>query len=632
MISLKTIARCDGFSLDSTASAKDALATMHRNKKGCVVLLKEQIPVGILTESHIVRMLDNELPLETPAIDICVKKVISANENRPIDFAFEFLSKNQIRRIVLTDGANRFSGIVLQEDLFDYLDKDVYKIDLKLSDILKSGQHVTMLGRDETVRRALALMRRLRIGSIIVGDKNRPEGIVTEKDILELAYKEGNPDDSLQKHMSAPLFTAKPETAVTSIIDVMKRKGFRRVVVTDRDGQCIGILTDRDILKQIRGNYTKILQSKIRHAQEIMDMLPEAIVEVFDADGHQVIHWMNKKAAALFGEELIDKEIDRLFAPSQWDSIYHELRSGSMVVEKKMIIGKRTFEISSSASENYTNRYIKLIFNDVTSHETAKQNLQARIDEEMNKRLEHEYLLMQQSKLATMGEMIGHIAHQWRQPLAQIGGIFMNLDAAASFGELSPEYLQKKIRRGNTLLKYMSQTIEDFRRFFEPGKEKERFDLHAHIQNAIHIIQASLTYHHIKIEYTPPKNSVFILGYPGEFSQVILNLIGNAKDVLVDRNVEEPTIWIDVHRRGEKISIHIMDNGGGIEEKNLPNIFNPYFTTKKHKDGTGLGLYISKLIIESKIGGKIYALNGDGGAEFVIEIDSEPYPVSVIAR
>jgi CBS domain-containing protein/signal transduction histidine kinase len=608
--------------MDASATAKEALAAMHGNRKGCVVLIREGKPAGILTESHIVRLLDKNLPLEPPAISICVRQVVCANENRPIDFAFEFLSKNRIRRIVLTDDRGLFRGVVLQEDLFAYLDKDVYKIDLKLSDVLDTEHDLVSLDKEESVREALSLMRRKGVGSVVITDENgRPVGIVTEKDILELAYQEEDPKEPLHRHMSAPLFTREPAAPVTEVIDVMKERGFRRVVVVDSEGFCLGVLTDRDILRQIRGNYTKMLQSKIRHAQEIMNMLPEAIMEIFDTKEHQVIHWMNKKAIEIFGADLIDKEIHHLFPPSEWRSIYEGLGRESALLPRKMRIGERIFEISSSASQNYRNRYIKLVFNDVTDHETAKRNLQRRVEEEMRKRLEQEHLLMQQSKLATMGEMIGHIAHQWRQPLAQIGGIFMNLDAAATFGELSPEYLHEKVKRGNILLKHMSQTIEDFRRFFEPGQEKTPFELHTHIRNAISIIEASLTYHHIKIDFTPPERSVVILGYPSEFSQVMLNLIGNAKDVLVERKIENPFIRIILEESGEKVFIRVRDNGGGIEEKDIERIFDPYYTTRKQKDGTGLGLYISRLIIESKIGGKIYANNTEEGAEFVIETE-----------
>ncbi|MCK5854807.1 MAG: HAMP domain-containing histidine kinase, partial [Sulfurovaceae bacterium] len=257
---------------------------------------------------------------------------------------------------------------------------------------------------------------------------------------------------------------------------------------------------------------------------------------------------------------------------------------------------------------------------DYLGEDIYKIELQQEVDKQLEKRLENEYLLMQQSKLATMGEMIGHIAHQWRQPLAELGGVFMNLDSAYEFDDLDKKYFKEKVKNGNELIKYMSTTIEDFRSFFIPNREEESFELDKYIQSAINIIQATLTYHHIELEVISPKESISIVGYPSEFSQIILNLLDNAKDVLLERNIETPKIIIESQIRGEDIIISVKDNAGGIEEKIIDNIFDIYFSTKIKRGGSGLGLYISKLIVESKLRGKIYAKNENKGANIYIEL------------
>ena len=249
-----------------------------------------------------------------------------------------------------------------------------------------------------------------------------------------------------------------------------------------------------------------------------------------------------------------------------------------------------------------------------------RMNLREVMDQQLEKRMENEYLLMQQSKLATMGEMIGHIAHQWRQPLAQLGGIFMNLDAAHAHGDLSHEYLDERVKKGNDLIKYMSQTIDDFRHFFEPYETVRQFSIEDYIMSAINIIHASLTYSHIQLEYIYPKEPVFALGYPSEFSQVILNLLDNAKDVLVEREVENPKIIIETILKKDEIIISVKDNGGGIDKDIIDSIFDIYFTTKRNKGGSGLGLYMSKLILERKGVGKLSVANGDEGAIFSISL------------
>lgn len=261
---------------------------------------------------------------------------------------------------------------------------------------------------------------------------------------------------------------------------------------------------------------------------------------------------------------------------------------------------------------------------DYMGEEIYTIKLQNEVDKQLQKRLENEYLLMQQSKLATMGEMIGHIAHQWRQPLAQLGGIFMNLDAAYAHEDLTPEYLEKRIQKGNELIKYMSQTIDDFRHFFEPNSQKESFRVEAYIQSAVNIIQASLTYAGIELRLMCPKEPIYVMGYPSEFAQVILNLLDNAKDVLIEREVVFPKISIEIKVTDNRVMVMVGDNAGGIPLEIIDAIFDIYFTTKRKKGGSGLGLYMSKLIIERKGMGKLSVKNGEEGAIFSISLLQKP--------
>jgi len=618
MITLKDISNSKYFSINHLCTLKEAMNEMRQNADGCVVLLKDDKPIAILTESDIVNRLGSLVDLNEKAYDFATKTVISANENRPIEFAFNFLSDYDIRRVVLVDDSGKFSGVVLQEDLFSYLEEDVYKVDLKISDIIKTNQKIITVKEKESLYTALKLMQQYHIGSIIVIDGKTFIGILTEKDILKLTYLEVDMHKQINLYMSKPVISVERDRLVTEVIALMKTKKIRRILVTDEDKQLIAILTNHDILKHLKGNYSRILQIKIKHAQEIMDFLPEAIIEVFVNDSMQIIHWMNKKAKNFFGEDLIDKELTAVFSKKDWDKIYDHFKTSFSIVNKKVSIKDKDFEISGTLSKNLNNRYIKLILKDITAHVTTEKKLQCEIDKQMKKRMENEYLLMQQSKLATMGEMIGHIAHQWRQPLSQLGGIFMNIDSAMEFNELTPKYINEKMKKANELIKYMSYTIDDFRHFFEPNHNKKYFDLAQYIQSAINIIQASLTYSHIELEVISPKEPIFIDGYPSEFAQVILNLLDNAKDVLLERNVKNPKIIIKTTVDDKFVYIKVKDNGGGIEEKNIDKIFDIYFTTKAKKGGSGLGLYMSKLIIESKSMGEISVYNGKNGAVFSI--------------
>ena len=196
----------------------------------------------------------------------------------------------------------------------------------------------------------------------------------------------------------------------------------------------------------------------------------------------------------------------------------------------------------------------------------------------------------------------------------------MNLDAAYEFDELNKDYLQDKVKNGNDLIKYMSNTIEDFRNFFMPNDIKEVFDLNQYIQSACNIIQATLSYHHIKLEVVSPKEPVLVSGYPSEFSQVIFNLLNNSKDILLERATPSPKITIEIKLDADHVVICVKDNGGGIDKSIINRIFEIYFSTKINDGGSGLGLYISKIIIENKFFGDLYVLNGEEGAEFFIKL------------
>jgi signal transduction histidine kinase len=214
-------------------------------------------------------------------------------------------------------------------------------------------------------------------------------------------------------------------------------------------------------------------------------------------------------------------------------------------------------------------------------------------------------LLIHQSKLASMGEMLGNIAHQWRQPLTRLSYTLMNIEVADNEKEK-----HSLVEESTKQLEFMSQTIDDFTNFYAPSKEKERFSLEVVSKEVLELIY----YENIEINIEI-KNDTTIYNYKNEFKQVLLNLLSNAKDVLMARKSINPTILIEV----DKNSITLEDNAGGIELENIEKIFEPYFSTKE--DGLGIGLYMSKMIIEKNMGAKLFVKNGKQGAIFIIEFE-----------
>lgn len=254
---------------------------------------------------------------------------------------------------------------------------------------------------------------------------------------------------------------------------------------------------------------------------------------------------------------------------------------------------------------------------------TLVQQVEYEVSERMKvirEKAEQYEMLVQQSKMAAMGEMIGAIAHQWKQPLNAISFPIEDLPEMYENGELNANTIQELCNNVMDQVLFMSQTIDDFRNFFKPSQEKQPFIACETITSVYQMFYKQFEEKNIAM-VIHPHGHFHLYGYPNEFKQVVLNILGNAKDVIGERGVRKGVIECTFEKREEMGIIRIKDNGGGIPEELLPDkIFESYFTTKNEHNGTGIGLYISKTIIETHMRGKLWVHNTDNGAEFVIEL------------
>ncbi|AXX87657.1 Cache sensor-containing two-component system histidine kinase [Malaciobacter marinus] len=247
------------------------------------------------------------------------------------------------------------------------------------------------------------------------------------------------------------------------------------------------------------------------------------------------------------------------------------------------------------------------------------QNLEKKVKEEVSKNREHEQLLVQKSRFIALGEMISNIAHQWRQPLSELSSILMFIKFKYSMNGLDEQIMQQKSQEAEKVIDYMSHTIDDFRNFFMPKKDKETFLLNSAVESVITILSSALSSNKIKITINIDEN-LKVNTYLNEFEQVVLNLLSNAKDILILNKINKPNIKIFARENENDISLFIHDNGKGIAVEPIEKIFEPYFTTKSDSDGTGIGLYMSKIIVEKNIKGKLRVQNVNDGARFEIVI------------
>ncbi|MBF0458719.1 MAG: PAS domain S-box protein [Nitrospirae bacterium] len=265
-------------------------------------------------------------------------------------------------------------------------------------------------------------------------------------------------------------------------------------------------------------------------------------------------------------------------------------------------------------------------------------NLKALVNTKAEELRRKDQILFQQGKMAAMGEMIAAIAHQWRQPLNGLAFTIQDLKDAYEYDELDAGYIDNAVKNAMIQIDFMSTTIDLFRNFFKPSKEKETFDLIRVCAEVFELLSSQLKTSSIAyrmschvhnmtfLDYSEvvPCEATVITTYKNQLAHVILNLINNSKDAIVQSREKglltaEGMIAVDCFKDNRTLTVEISDNGGGIPEDIIGNIFEPYFTTKADK-GTGIGLYMSKVIVEESLGGKIYAKSKDGGSVFTIEL------------
>ena len=252
--------------------------------------------------------------------------------------------------------------------------------------------------------------------------------------------------------------------------------------------------------------------------------------------------------------------------------------------------------------------------------EELNRTLDQRVREMVVQNRQKDLMLIRQNRQAAMGEMLDHIAHQWKQPLNSIYLIVQEMGEACAHNELTTETITEAIAKIMAISEHMSQTVNVFRDFYKPEKEKKVFNIKESIASALAFITPSLRVHSISVELAVDP-TLFVYGYSREYAQVLLNILSNARDVFVSRNSIQPHLVIQARRENELVVVTITDNAGGVASEIVEKIFDLYFTTNAENGGTGIGLYMSKNIIEKNMGGSLTVENDEYGATFRIEVN-----------
>ncbi len=384
-----------------------------------------------------------------------------------------------------------------------------------------------------------------------------------------------------------------------------------------------------------------ILKKSLNQISEIIDATIEGIV--ISKNGKCVD--CNKSSLDLFGykkEEIIGKNFLELIAPE-----YKEVVKGNMAIKsispyeiqclKKngekfyaLARGQDLPSLNLRISTAIDISELKALTNDLENkvEEKTKQlqelntTLEEKVASQVNELRHKDHLLMDHSKMAALGEMIGNIAHQWRQPLSIISTAATGIKLKKELGvEYDDTMLFQELDAIHENTQYLSRTIDTFRNFLKDKKEYKQIIVQDALNETINLIQATMENNYIKLITNFDQIEPIAINTIGaEFSQVVINILNNAKDVLKDTNIENPWIKIDLATNDDNVIITIEDNGGGISQTAFTHIFEPYFTTKHQSQGTGLGLHMSYKIITESLNGKLYAKNTENGAKFFIEL------------
>ena len=264
--------------------------------------------------------------------------------------------------------------------------------------------------------------------------------------------------------------------------------------------------------------------------------------------------------------------------------------------------------IHRTVTLNILNKKLKYTVEEKTKElRYLNENLQITIDKKTKELLEKEAILNQQAKMAAMGEMIENIAHQWRQPLSVISTISSSLKIKREMNMLDDKEFYEALQSINKTSEHLSNTIDDFRNFFSPNKEINKFYISELIKKSKDLIKSRFDKFNIKV--IENIDDIEILSYQNELFQVILNLFSNSIDVLSSNEIEDKIIHIKIYQDENNLCIEFLDNGGGIKDEFINRVFEPYFTTKHKSQGTGVGLYMSLQIVTKHLNGEISVKN-----------------------
>lgn len=358
-------------SINFDVTLQEILDAMIKNHTKHFVLLDNKKAIGIITERDILFLYTKHIDLNQKAINFANKTLITTKVNRKTNYILGLMLNHKIRRIIVTDNENNYLGTILQEKLIYEFEQDIFKTSIKAIDIIRGKNKALSIEKNSTIQDALDSMNEKKFGSILVFDKNLPIGILTESDIINLAQRHIDTTLNIEEFVHKNLITFDSNESLFEIVKTMREKEIRRAIIFENQTSSYFIITSKEILNNIKGNYNLFLESKLKDVKNTFNSLNEAVIELFDNDEEQIIYWFNEKAKNLFPIK-VDENITNLISKARWDLIYKKIKTNSFKEHEIIEIGDNIFQLTVIYSEIMENSIIKLLFTNIS--EIANKN------------------------------------------------------------------------------------------------------------------------------------------------------------------------------------------------------------------------------------------------------------------
>jgi diguanylate cyclase (GGDEF)-like protein/PAS domain S-box-containing protein len=352
-------------SIEYNITLQEILDSMIKNNTKHFILLDNKKPVGIITERDILFLYTKHIDLNLKAIDFAKKCLITSKSNRKVNYILGLMLNHKIRRVIIVDLEGNYLGTILQEKLIYEFEQEIFKTHTKAKDLIRINLKAFFVQKEANIQTAIELMSEKYIGSILIFDKDTPIGILTESDIINLAQKHIDTSLNIQEFMHKKLVCFDKDDLLFNIVNKMKKDEIRRAVIYDKIKKDYFIITSKDILNNIKGNYNLFLESKLRDIKNTFNSLNEAVIELFDNEEEQIIYWFNNKAKKLFNVQ-IDKNITSVIPKQRWNLIYKKIVANDFHENEILEINDNVFQLTIMNTVLLDNSIIKLLFTNIS--------------------------------------------------------------------------------------------------------------------------------------------------------------------------------------------------------------------------------------------------------------------------